>query len=128
MNKAELLAAIERLPFNKEDYWVVAGSAMMLYDLREETADLDIGITPRLADQLEAEGYPVTRRPDGRRKIEYPGDVDLSEKFLFDRVEMIDGIPVISLEGLLEMKRRLNRPKDQPDILKLEERLGIHHA
>lgn len=128
MKKAELLAAIERLPFNKEDYWVIAGSAMMLYGLREETADLDIGITPRLADQLEAEGYPVTLRPDGRRKIEYPGDVDLSEKFLFDRVEMIDGIPVISLEGLLEMKRRLNRPKDQPDIIKLEERLGIHRA
>lgn len=34
---------------------------------------------------------------------------------------LVDGIPVISLDGLLEMKRSLGREKDLRDIVMIEE-------
>lgn len=38
------------------------------------------------------------------------------ENWLYDTVQFIDGIPVISLKSLIEMKQRLGREKDRRDI------------
>ena len=41
-----------------------------------------------------------------------------------DKVEILDEIPVISLKGLLEMKKSLNREKDYEDIKLIEQKLN----
>ena len=38
------------------------------------------------------------------------------ENWLFDTVDHVDGIPVISVQGLIEMKKDLGREKDLRDI------------
>lgn len=38
------------------------------------------------------------------------------ENWLYDTVQFIDGIPVISLKRLIEMKQQLGREKDRRDI------------
>jgi len=35
-------------------------------------------------------------------------------------VELVSGIPVISIDGLVQMKRKLGREKDLTDILLIE--------
>ena len=45
-----------------------------------------------------------------------PGDIELFEDWLFDRVDTIDGVPVISIKGLIMMKESLGRAKDMSDL------------
>ena len=116
MNRAELIERVKALPFPKEDYWLITGGAMVLYSLREQTHDIDLGCTSRLADELEQQGAEVSIRKDGTRKLVLEGDVEIMENWLYDRVETVEDIPVISLKGLKEMKLSLGREKDLRDV------------
>ena len=121
MNKNDIINRLEDLNFDKNRYWVLAGSAMVLHGIRPETHDIDMGCTKEFADELETEGYPTVVMPDGTRRITYAEDVEIFEDWIFDRVVFVEGIPVISLEGLLEMKRSLGREKDLRDVQMIEE-------
>ena len=101
-------------------YWVITGGAMVLYGIREETGDVDLGCTSELADLLEDQGYPVTVQKDGTRKIIICEDVEIFENWLYDTVQLVDGFPVISLNGLVQMKKSLGREKDLRDIQLIE--------
>lgn len=120
MEKADIIRRLNALGLDKSQYWVLTGSAMVLYGLRERTHDIDLGCTQALADELERQGFPITRNPDGSRKFMIGQDVEIFENWLYDGVEMLDGVPVISLKGLLEMKHGLGREKDQRDIRLIE--------
>ena len=124
MNKNDIINRLVDLNFDKNGYWVLAGSAMVLHGIRPETHDIDMGCTKEFADELEREGYPTVVMPDGTRRITYAEDVEIFEDWIFDKVVSADGIPVISLDGLLEMKRNLGREKDLRDVQMIEEFLG----
>ena len=121
MNKNDIINRLEDLNFDKSGYWVLAGSAMVLHGIRPETHDIDMGCTKEFADELEAQGYLTDLMPDGTRRITYAEDIEIFEDWIFDRVVLVEGIPVISLEGLLEMKRSLGREKDVRDVQVIEE-------
>lgn len=123
MRKADVTRLVAALPFDRKAFWVAAGSAMCLYGFREETGDVDLGCTSCLADELEQKGFPSTLMPDGSRRFAYNSDIEIYENFLFDKAEMLDDIPVISIKGLLEMKRFLGRAKDLADIALIERKL-----
>ena len=121
MNKSDIVCRLERINFHKAEYWVLAGSAMVLHGIRPETHDIDLGCSKVLADELEMQGYPTKVMPDGTRRIAYAEEVEIFEEWILDKVVIVDGIPVISLNGLLEMKRSLGREKDLRDIQMIEE-------
>lgn len=121
MNKNDIINRLENVNFDKTGYWVLAGSAMVLHGVRLETHDIDLGCTKEVADELEKQGYPTVVMSDGTRRITYAEDVEIFEDWIFDKVVFVEGIPVISLEGLLEMKRNLGREKDLRDIRLIEE-------
>ena len=116
MNKRDIIEQLKKLPFSREDYWVVAGSAMVLYGIREETDDIDLGCDMKLADKLEKDGYLVQHSGDGNRRFKYGDRIEVFENWLYDTVKQVEGYPVISVEGLLLMKKELGRPKDRKDI------------
>lgn len=116
MTQKEIKQKLQTLDFPSSEYWVITGSAMVLYGIREQTHDIDLGCTKQLADRLEAEGCPVERLADGNRKILMGEDVEIFENWLYDRVESVDGFPVISLKGLITMKKALGREKDLRDL------------
>ena len=121
MTKSEIIARLKQLDYSCSEYWVVAGSAMVLHGLREVASDIDLGCTKELADALESNGCKTTVLDDGTRKIWVSKDVEIFENWLFDDVVIIEGIPVISLKGLLEMKKQLGRAKDIEDIKLIKE-------
>lgn len=123
MERNEILMQLSDLEFDRQEYWVITGAAMVLYGLRPKTHDIDLGCTTALADSLEADGYLVKRKENGMRHIRFNQDIELIENYLFDRVQLVDGFQVISKEGLLEMKKELGREKDLKDIALLEEAL-----
>lgn len=116
LDKKQIIARLEELHLDDTKYWLITGGALVLYGLREQTSDIDLGCTSNLADLLQQEGFPVERMPDGTRKIVVAEDVEIFENWLEDRVERFEGVPVISIRGLIEMKRALGREKDFRDI------------
>lgn len=116
LDKKQIIARLEEFHLDDTKYWLIMGGAMVLYGLREQTSDIDLGCTSDLADLLQQEGFPVERMPDGTRKIVVAEDVEIFENWLEDKVERFEGVPVISIQGLIEMKRALGREKDFRDI------------
>ena len=104
--------------------WLTAGGALIFYGLRTVTADIDMGCTSSLADELEAAGHPVERGEEGQRRFHLPGCIDLSENWAEGTVTMMDGVPVVSLEDVLALKCSLGREKDRADIAAIRQLLG----
>lgn len=119
MNKAEIVQRLNSLDFDKKEYWLITGGAMVLYGMKEETGDIDLGCTEKMADRLEQKGYQVTLTDNGARRIVIESDIEIFENFLFDKVIMVENIPVISVDGLIAMKKYLGREKDHADIEKI---------
>ncbi|MEZ3426140.1 MAG: hypothetical protein K1W13_01870 [Lachnospiraceae bacterium] len=110
--------------FSEQEYWVIAGSAMVLHGFRAQTHDIDLGCSTFLADKLEQQGYAVSRYEDGTRKILYSEDVEIFENWVEGTVEIISGVPVVCVDGLIQMKKKLGRDKDLMDIALIEKVRG----
>ena len=93
---------------------------MVLHGVRPQTQDIDLGCTTRLADQLERQGYVVSRCKDGTRKISYSENVEIFENGIEGTVEIVSGVPVVCVDGLIQMKKQLGREKDIADIAQIE--------
>lgn len=119
-DKYSLIRQLEKLPFSKRDYWVVAGSAMVLHGFRSQTYDIDLGCSTLLADKLEKQGYAILRCKDQNRKILYSENIEIFENWIEGTVEIINGIPVVCVNGLIQMKKKLGREKDLVDIALIE--------
>ena len=116
MNRQEILDQLSAFPYDRGEYWVVAGAAMVIYGIREQAADIDLGCSKKMADQLEANGYLYRWTADGKRWFRSGGSIEIFEEWLRDSIVLIDGFQIVSLKGLVEMKRELGREKDLKDI------------
>ena len=123
MERENIISRLLELNFPPNEYWLITGGAMVLCGIKDSTNDIDLGCSKSLADMLEKKGYQTILLKDGTRRISVADDIELFEDWLYDKVEIQCGIPVISLKGLLEMKKRLGREKDFADIKLIEERL-----
>ena len=115
-DKHSLIQRLKELSFPEKEYWVVAGGAMVLHGFRQQTRDIDLGCSTLLADQLEQQGYFVLHCDDGTRRIAYSKDIEIFENWLEGTVEIINGVPVVCVDGLIQMKKKLGREKDLADI------------
>ena len=116
MNRQEILARLSAFPYDRNEYWLVTGAAMVVYGVREQAADIDLGCSTEMADLLEADGCPYQRTPDGKRWFRFSDSIEIFESWVKDSVQVIDGFQAVSLKGLMEMKRELGREKDLKDI------------
>lgn len=123
MNKKDIISELERFPFDRNEYWLITGSAMVLYGIREQTHDIDMGCTEKMADLLEKEGYLCKITSEGRRYFKYGELIEIFEGWICDHADEVEGYQVISIRGLIEMKRSLGREKDLRDIKLIEEYL-----
>ncbi len=116
MDKQRILNLLSEFPYDRDEYWVITGGAMVLYDIREQTADIDLGCSKRLADHLEADGCLFRRTDNGKRWFKYGKNIEIFEEWLKDTIETVHGFHVVSVKGLIEMKQELGRDKDKKDI------------
>ncbi len=119
-DKHSLLQRLQKLTFPKKEYWVVAGGAMVLHGFRPQTHDIDLGCSTLLADELEQQGFAISLCEDGTRKILYSENIEIFENWIEDTVVIISGVPVVSVDGLIQMKQKLGREKDLADIALIE--------
>ncbi len=107
--------------------YVTGSAAMVLHGLAEEARDIDVHIDQKKFDLL-AKLYPdqVGITPVGDARCLKEGTWELIEgDFIPEpRCDIIDGIPVLTLDSLLRYKRKLNRDKDRESILILEKAIA----
>ena len=116
MKKTEIIKELDRFPYSKEDYWVLTGGAMVLYGIKEQTSDIDLGCNKTMADKLERDGYFFAYTESGNRHFKYGDSFAIFETWIEDTSTLAENIPVITIAGLIAMKRELGREKDYNDI------------
>lgn len=115
-DKEKIYSTLRQTGLDTNNYWVVAGAAMVLHGVKECTRDIDLGCSWELANKLQRAGYDTEFYEDGSRRIQYCPDIEIFEDWREGDLEEIDGISVVSLEGIIMMKQRLGREKDKEDI------------
>ena len=125
MNKKELFELASTLDISKEEYCILSGGALVAHGLREQTNDLDIDITQKGLDLLK-EKYSLELINEDIKQYKV---TDKIECFLVDKLESdivyIDNYPCESLISIYNFKKKINREKDQADILAIEKYLNI---
>lgn len=116
MDKTEIIKELDIFPYCKEDYWVLTGSAMVLYGIKQQTSDIDLGCNQKMADELERDGFLFKLTESGNRHFKYNDCIEIFENWLNGTVIKVGNLPIVSISGLIEMKQELGREKDYKDI------------
>ncbi len=124
LRKDEIIGLLNEAAFDRSEYWVTSGAAMVLHGIKETTRDIDLGCTTQMADRLEREGYDVEVLRDGSRKIVFSCAIEIFENWIEDQVILLEGLPVVSMDGMIRMKEKLGRKKDLEDIFLIKEHLS----
>jgi len=121
MNKKDIILKLKELNFDNSDYWVIAGAALVLHGVRNETKDIDLACSKNLFNYLLLQGYSVDRTKLGYRKITLTEDIEIFEEWETTGINIIDGIPTANLENIRKMKMQMGREKDFQDIKLIDE-------
>ena len=125
MNKSELYDLINKLELPVSEYCVLSGGSLVMHNIRESTNDLDIDITKNGFELLKNKFSPTLIDKEKKQyKITENIECFLDNNFETD-IEIVDGYPCQSLISVYKFKKRLNRDKDQKDILAIKKALNI---
>jgi hypothetical protein len=111
---------------DRDDYYVIMGAAMVLWGLRQATADIDLGcrhdVFMQVASRSSATALKQSRA--GHSKLSLSQTTTLYSAWVPIRHEVIAGFRVAGLEDLLADKLRLGRPKDLSDVELIRKKLA----
>lgn len=116
MNREHIKAILKSHALPEDSYWVLMGAAMVLYGIKEETSDIDLGCTDALFERIRHAGYPVTTSGTGKKKIRLSDEVVIYRDWECGSVECIDGLPVCDINTIIKNKQELSREKDLVDL------------
>lgn len=121
LNREDIINIMGKLDLPIEGYWVEAGGSLVLHGVRETTNDIDIGCSSRFMDYLIELGYDYIYNPyklHNLRVIHIEDTIEIFEEDSYDKsdIEIIDGLPVWSLQRVRKQKEELGREKDYKDI------------
>ena len=117
MMKEEIFKELEKLDLPKDKYIVISGASLVVQGIIEETDDIDLVCSKELYDNLD---WP-TRIGAFGIEVKYKDCFEISYNlYEYQNVTLINSYRFLSLEDCLEIKKRLNRPKDKKLIKELE--------
>ncbi len=124
MKKQEYLRKLSELGLDREKFCVVAGGAMVLHGIREETDDIDIKMPEEYFEEIRAR-FAVKKSPKYENLYEIGEKVEVMVgPFRREKAVKIEGFWVNGLEQELVWKVQHGRAKDQADIQRIREVLG----
>ena len=80
-----------------------------------------MGCTTNLVEQYLRKGCKYRVADDNSKIVEVSDKIEMLENWFVDEIELIDGLPVGSLEALKSKKSELGREKDINDIRLIDE-------
>ena len=117
MNKLEIFKELEKLDLPKDKYIVISGASLVVQDIIDEIDDIDLTCSKEFYDELD---WPTRIGAFGvefKYKDCFEIGCNLPE---YQDIVLINGYRFLSLEDCLEIKKRLNRPKDKKLVKELE--------
>ena len=124
MNKEELLKLLDSLKINKEEFWILSSSALVLRDLFPDAGDLDIAVTDKGLEELK-QNYNLKQKENGwyivNDKIECI--CDGKKENLKYQPEIVENYYVQNLEEYYNYLLNSNREKDKLRINIVKEEL-----
>lgn len=125
MNKEKLLELVNSLDLPKEEYYILSSGCLLLYGLREQAKDLDLCVSTELfKDMITRFSIDLSSKNDcGFYRLNDLIEVVVNDREQFNR-EFKDGYPVESLQSILNYKISRNAPKDQVDIVNIQNYLN----
>ena len=125
MYKEELFKLAASIDLPKEEFCIISGGALVAHGLREQTNDLDIDITQKGLEILKKK-FNIELINEEKKQYKVTDEI---ECFLVGKLESdivyIDNYPCESIISIYNFKKRINREKDQADILAIEKYLNI---
>jgi hypothetical protein len=130
----DIISDVKKLQLPVGKYSVVGGSALAARGIRE-AGDIDLIVTEDLYEKLKADGWEEKEKKPDHYHL-YKGNVEVAKSFahiercklqpenVIGGSEIINGVPFMSLNDLLELKRAMAREKDLRDIRLIENYLG----
>ena len=125
LNKQDIINILNEKQYPKKEYWITSGAALVIYGVKMETMDIDLGCTTFLADLLIEKGMPWRVAGDGTRIISVKDDIELLENWCGDEIIEVHGFSVSSLDSIRREKVKLDRPKDWVDITLIDDFVSL---
>ena len=117
MTKEEVFKELKKLDLPKDKYIVISGASLVCQDVIDETDDIDLTCSKEFYDELD---WPARIGAFGV-KIKYKDCFEIGCNLPeYQDIVLINGYRFLSLEDCLEIKKRLNRPKEKKLIKELE--------
>ena len=117
MNKLEIFKELEKLDLPKDKYIVISGASLVCQDIIDETDDIDLTCSKEFYNKLD---WP-TRIGAFGKEVKYKDCFEISDNlYEYQNIVLINSYRFLSLEDCLEIKKRINRPKDKKLIKELE--------
>lgn len=118
MNKSKIINELKKLNLNKDEFWVIGSSSLVLRDLLESANDIDIAITKSQFDKLNNLVYLGENHNCKWYRINDNVECCI-DTFSSDKVEYLYPFNLLRLEYYYEIIRNSNREKDliKKDIL-----------
>lgn len=125
MNKIEFIKLVESLELPITEYCILSGGSLLMHGIRE-TNDLDINITEK-GFKIIKKYFKVELKNKEKQQYQITKDIEcFVSKEIDTDVEFIEGYPCQSLMDVYKFKMKMNRPKDQQDIVNLKKVLNIN--
>lgn len=121
----DIVRKVKKLNLPGGSYVVVGSGTMEVLGIRE-TRDIDLVVSPEIYEKLKQEGWEEKVRDDGTSFLVYnlyevartwddvSGEPNLES--LLQDAHIVDSIPFVKVERLMEWKKRKGRDKDITDV------------
>ena len=117
LNRKQILEKLNKLNLDKNEYIVLSGASLVVQNIINETSDIDLTCSKEYYDKIN------WNEKIGAFKcnIKYYDCFEISDN-LYDsnNIVIIGGYKFMTIDKVLEIKKRLNREKDYKVIEKLE--------
>lgn len=111
MKKQELINLIESLKIDKEEFWILSTSALVLRDLFIDAGDLDLAVTEKGLEQLK-QNFDLKQKENGWYIVNEKVECILDKKEDW-KIEKTEKYNLESLEKYFEYLKTSKREKDK---------------
>ena len=127
MNKEEILRILNQYNLPKDEYIVIFGAALVLYDIKEKTKNIDIVVTPKL-EQYLLKKYQTEIKFHNKENGKNIYLIDNIISFSTNLNEILEngqyknqnGYNIQEINSIIKLKEKLGREKDLKDIEKIK--------
>ena len=121
LHKEDIIKVLRDMNLPLGEYWITSGAGLVIHGVKEATRDIDLGCTTNLVEQYLRKGCKYRVADDNSKIVEVSDKIEMLENWFVDEIELIDGLPVGSLESIKKQKSELGREKDINDIRLIDE-------